>query len=157
MSQDWQDKEGKVEWLDSQRLVDDFFVVDRLQLKHEMLNGSMTDPIWRFLLHRPDAVCAIVVNTDRNVMYFVRQFRIGPATKGDKAWMTELAAGLIDEGESPEHAVLREVKEELGFAPETARLVLKFYPSSAIISERIFLFYIEVTDNQRIISSNSGF
>ena len=150
MSHDWNDKEGKVEWLESERLIDDFFVVDRLRLKHEMFNGGMTVPIRRFLLQRPDAVCAVVVNTDRDIMYFVRQFRIGPAAKGDRPWMTELAAGVIDEGETAQHAILREIREELGFAADQAEQILKFYPSSAIISERIFLFYVEVTDNQRI-------
>jgi ADP-ribose pyrophosphatase len=103
--------QGAIEWLESERLVEGFITVDAIMLRHELIAGGMTPPIKRFLLRRPDAVCAVVVNTDRQVMYFVRQFRVGAAAKGDDAWMTELAAGLVDAGESLEVAVLREVEE----------------------------------------------
>jgi nudix-type nucleoside diphosphatase (YffH/AdpP family) len=83
-------------------------------------------------------------------MYFVRQFRVGAAAKGDDAWMTELAAGLVDAGESLEVAVLREVEEELGFRATSAQEITMIYTSAAIISERVYIYYIEVTDEQRI-------
>jgi ADP-ribose pyrophosphatase len=150
MNQNKKNQKGQVEWLDSERLVDGFFTVDAITLRHELIAGGMTPPIKRFLLRRPDAVCAVVVNTDRQVMYFVRQFRVGPASKGDNAWMTELAAGLVDEGESCEAAVLREVAEELGFQATSASEITMIYTSAAIISERIYIYYIEVTDDQRV-------
>jgi ADP-ribose pyrophosphatase len=150
MNQNKKNQKGQVEWLDSERLVDGFFTVDAITLRHELIAGGITPPIKRFLLRRPDAVCAVVVNTDRQVMYFVRQFRVGPASKGDNAWMTELAAGLVDEGESCEAAVLREVAEELGFQATSASEITMIYTSAAIISERIYIYYIEVTDDQRV-------
>jgi ADP-ribose pyrophosphatase len=150
MNQNKKNQKGQVEWLDSERLVDGFFTVDAITLRHELIAGGMTPPIKRFLMLRPDAVCAVVVNTDRQVMYFVRQFRVGPASKGDNAWMTELAAGLVDEGESCEAAVLREVAEELGFQATSASEITMIYTSAAIISERIYIYYIEVTDDQRV-------
>jgi ADP-ribose pyrophosphatase len=150
MNQNKKNQKGVVEWLGSERLVDGFFTVDAITLRHELIAGGMTPPIKRFLLRRPDAVCAVVVNTDRQVMYFVRQFRVGPASKGDNAWMTELAAGLVDERESCEAAVLREVAEELGFQATSASEITMIYTSAAIISERIYIYYIEVTDDQRV-------
>ena len=150
MNEEKTNDDKAIEWIDSERLVEGFFTVDKILLRHAMYSGGMSSPITRFLLRRPDAVCAIVVNTDKAVMYFVNQFRIGPATKGDPAWMTELAAGVVDEGETPLQAVLREVEEELGYRAEGAEQFAMIYPSSAIISERIYCYYIEVTDDQKV-------
>ncbi len=150
MNENKNDDEKTVEWIDSERLVEGFFTVDKIRLRHTMYSGEMSPPLVRFLLRRPDAVCAVVVNTESNSMYFVRQFRLGPAAKGDPAWMVELTAGLVDEGETPLQAILREIKEELGFMVATAQEVTMLYPSSAIISERIFLYYVEVNNAQRV-------
>jgi len=150
MSKNWNSKDGKVEWLDSKRLVDGFFTVDEITLQHELISGGLTPPIRRYLLRRPDAVCAVVVNTDRNTMYFVRQFRVGAAAKGDPAWMVELAAGLVDAGEMPETAVLREIREELGFEATNAQQIHMIFTSAAIISERIYIYYVEVTDAEKV-------
>ena len=57
---------------------------------------------------------------------------------------------VVDPGESRQNAIVREVREELGFDVTKALEVQKIYPSPAILSERIFLYYIEVTDAQRV-------
>ena len=56
------------------------------------------------------AVAALVYDTVRQVYVLTRQFRIGP-----EADILEIAAGMIDEGETPETAVRREIHEELGY------------------------------------------
>ena len=150
MNEDWKSQDGKVDWLASERLVEGFFTVDRITLRHALLSGSLTPPINRFLLRRPDAVCAVVVNMDRESMYFVRQFRVGAAAKGDPAWMVELAAGLVDEGETPDEAVIREIREELGFEVAEVQQISMIYTSAAIISERIYIYYVEVTNAQQV-------
>lgn len=150
MDENWKNQTGPVEWLGEERLIDSFFTVDLVKLRHGLQSGEMTPSLNRYLLRRPDAVCAVVVNTDKDVMYFVRQFRVGPASKGDPAWMVELAAGLVDDGENLEEAILREIREELGFQANTAEQISMFYPSSAIISERIYIYYVEVTEADRV-------
>jgi len=148
--ENWKNKSGKIEWLRERRLIDNFFTVDIIELRHALLSGAMTPVLDRYLLHRPDAVCAIVVHTGKQGMGFVRQVRVGPAATGDPAWMVELAAGLVDTGEDPDTAILREIREELGFQPKRAEFVSVFYSSSAIISERIHIYYVEVDETDRI-------
>lgn len=138
-----------IEWIDNERLIEGFFTVDKVTLRHRTHAGEMSPELSWFLLRRPDAVCAVVCNTDRNVLYFVRQFRLGIAAKGDPAWAVELAAGVVDPGETHLQAIVREVREELGFEVANALEVRKIFPSPAILSERIYLYYIEVTDAQR--------
>ena len=138
-----------IDWIDNERLIEGFFTVDRVTLRHRTFAGGMSPELSWFLLRRPDAACAVVYNTDRHVLYFVRQFRLGIAAKGDPAWAVELAAGVVDPGETPLEAIIREVREELGFEVSQAMEVRKIFPSPAILSERIYLYYIEVTDAQR--------
>ena len=150
MKEDQVGDQQQLEWLDSERLVEGFFIVDKVKLRHRTHAGHMSPELSWYLLRRPDAVCAVVLNTDRQTLYFVRQFRLGIAAKGDPAWTVELAAGVVDPGESRTDAILREVHEELGFEVTKAVEIQKMYPSPAILSERIYLYYIEVSDAQRV-------
>ena len=150
MADERRDDFGKIEWLDSERLVEGFFKVDKIKLRYSTYDGKMSPELSWYLLRRPDAVCAVVYNTDRDALYFVSQFRLGLAAKDDPAWTVELTAGVVEEGESREEAIVREIREELGFAVTHAEEVQKIYPSPAILSERIYLYYIEVTDDQRV-------
>jgi ADP-ribose pyrophosphatase len=139
----------QIDWIDSERLLEGFFTVDKIRFRHSTNDGQMSPELSWFLLRRPDAVCAVVYNTEREVMYFVKQFRLGVIAKGDPAWAVELAAGVVDPGESRHEAILREVREELGFEVTQAVEVQMFYPSPAILSERIYLYYVEVSDDLR--------
>jgi len=143
------DQIKKVEIIDSELLLDGFFHVEKLRLRHKMISGEWSPVIERFLLRRPDAVCAVVHNTDRDCLYFVKQFRPGAFEK-EQGWLCELAAGLVDGEETPLEALHREVHEELGFRVQNTKLLDHFFPSPGIISERIYMYYVQVSDADKI-------
>ena len=140
--------------LNTERLLNGFFQVDQLRLQHKLFDGDWSQEVDRLLLHRPDAVCAVVHNTDRDTLLFVRQFRLGVQAK-EHGWLTEVAAGLIDKDETPREACIREVAEELGYSVSQCKLLSSFYTSPAIISERIYLFYCPVVSDD-IIHGGGG-
>lgn len=86
--------------------------------------------------HKP-AVSILPVDRDSNV-YLVRQYR--HAVGHD---VLEAPAGLMEEGESPEQAALRELREETG-AVGTVRYVGDFYPTPGYCEEIIHLYVAEV-------------
>lgn len=86
------------------------------------------------------AVAALVFDTSKQQYLLARQFRIGP-----EAELTEIAAGMIDQGESPETAVRRELHEELGYEVDELTEIVKMWPSPGTSGETITVYYAEVS------------
>lgn len=62
--------------------------------------------------------------------------------------VTEVTAGMIDSGETPERAAVRELKEETGIVIDEASLkpVLPFFPSIGGSTEGLHLFFADLPD-----------
>lgn len=59
-----------------------------------------------------------------------------------RSWQTELPGGLIDPGETPQQAAVRELKEETGYEADEVIPLGSFYPSFGSTNEKIYLFAI---------------
>src|SRR5215813_8266299 len=105
----------KVEVINRRRLLDDFFKVDEVRLRFERYDGSMSEEIRRLNFERGDSVAALLLDGKKGVVYLVEQFMYPTLAKAG-GWLETVAAGMIDEGETPEEAVRREIREETGFA-----------------------------------------
>ena len=123
-------------------LLDDYFKVEAVQVSYEKFDGTMGAPVWRLDLVRGDAVAAVLFNKARQCVILVNQFRYATLSLGG-GWMTEVVAGVVDEGELPEDAIRREILEEAGYEIEKLERISCFYPTPGITSERIILFYAE--------------
>ena len=141
----------KVEIKKKKRVYDDFFKVDEAFLKYEKFDGRMSDTVRRLNFERGDAAAALIFNTISKKVILVEQFRY-PSHQSDhnNGWITEVVAGIVETGEDPKETVIREIEEEIGYRVQNAQLVYTFYLSPGGSSERIFLYYAEVTDNEKI-------
>jgi nudix-type nucleoside diphosphatase (YffH/AdpP family) len=131
------------------RLLDDFFTVDEAEVSFECADGSMTPPVRRLVFERGDAVAAVVRHIESGSLLFTEQFRF-PTVDKDTGWLLEVMAGMIDDGEVPETALRRELEEELGFRVGRLEPITTFFVSPGGSSERIFLYYAEVSDMGRV-------
>ena len=131
------------------RLLDGFFKVDEVLLRFEKFDGQMSPVVRRLILDLGDAVAALVFNTTTQRLVFVNQFRCPTVEKGP-GWVTEIVAGMVDAGESPEAAVRREILEEVGFNVAKLERIACFYVSPGGSTERVFLYYAEVDDAGKV-------
>lgn len=89
-------------------------------------------------------VAAIVpYDPDRDLLVLQRQFRLAAHLSGPGV-LAELAAGLIEDGETAEACARREMVEELGVAPTDLIHAVDFMPSTGWLAEEAHLFIARV-------------
>jgi ADP-ribose pyrophosphatase len=128
---------------------DDFFQIEEAHLRHEQFDGTMSETVRRLSFERGDGVAALVVNVEAQTVLLVEQFRYPTLKRGD-GWIVEVIAGMLEPDEAPEACIRREILEETGYRVRALRHLSTFYTSPGGTSERIFLFYGEVTDAEKV-------
>jgi ADP-ribose pyrophosphatase len=105
------------------------FSVDRDRVK--MPNGrTVTVEVVR---HARSVVLVPVPEPGKVIL--VRQYRYAV-----NAFLWELPAGSVDEGESPEQAARRECHEEIGLLPSTVVRLTALYPTPGYCDEEMVFF-----------------
>lgn len=86
----------------------------------------------------PAASVILAITKDGNVL-FVKQRRTATGNNLE----LELPAGLIDEGETPIKAAIRELKEETGYSCHDIKFLSSYYSSNGYSNEKVYLFLAE--------------
>ncbi len=89
------------------------------------------------VIHAPDW-CNILALTPADDLVLVRQFRFGT---GD--YSLEIPGGMIERGEDPVTAAMRELREETGFTGARARLLGSVHPNPALQANRCHFVLVE--------------
>lgn len=119
--------------------------VDKLYLRHGKFDGGMTEQFDREVLWRRDAVCVLPYDPNRDEVVLIEQFRTSALFNGDRAWMIEAVAGLVEDGESIEEVGRRELQEESGLEAIGEMLpITMVYASPGFCCERFHLFCARV-------------
>jgi ADP-ribose pyrophosphatase len=126
------------------QIIDGFFQVEEVKLQHELFAGGMSEELTRLNLERGEAAAAILYHKEQNKYLFIRQFRYSTLARSG-GWLTEIVAGKIDAGETPETTAGREIKEETGLIPGELTKISEFYVSPGTTSEYIHLYLASVT------------
>lgn len=133
----------KFELESSRRIADGSLKVDEITYRFETFSGAMSAPVTRGVVRRQDAAVGLVRHRSRGTLIFVEQFRLAAHGKAD-GWIVEICAGKLDDGESADEAMRRELTEETGYAALAMTPVVSYFVSPGYTDERMHLYLVDV-------------
>src|SRR5262249_59470705 len=111
---------------EKRRVFDGFFKIDEATVSYRGADGSMIGPVRRLSLERGDSVAALVFHRDRRSVILANQFRYPTYEKG-QGWLTELVAGMVDPGATPEQRMRRDILEASRSEIQRVHTISTFY------------------------------
>lgn len=125
---------------------DGFFKVKQFKLKHTLYKGGWSPTITRELFHRGNCVAVLLYDPIRDEVVIIEQFRIGALQlpQQEQAWLLEIVAGAIEDGETAEDVAYRESVEEAGCEILELIKINDFFTSPGGTSELLSLYYGKV-------------
>ncbi|MDQ3191667.1 MAG: NUDIX hydrolase [Bacteroidota bacterium] len=102
-------------------------------------------------VNREDAAGVFIYNKESGNVILTKQFRYAVADK-TKGLVLEIMAGKVSSGEDPLETALRETIEECGYKvkKENINLIASVFTSPGYTSEKIYLYYAEVSNDDRV-------
>ncbi len=128
------------EILEQKTVYDGFFKLESYQLRHTLFHGGWSEPLRRELFRRNNCVAVLLYDPERDVVVILEQFRVGAMRENEPAWLLEIVAGGIEEGETAEQVAYREAWEEAGCKIEQLTLMSQFFTSPGGASELLSLY-----------------
>ena len=108
------------------------------RLRHDLYRFEPTGQEREFVvIDTVSWVNVVPVTTEGNVV-LIRQFR-----HGIQDVTMEIPGGMMNEGEAPEAAAARELREETGYVAERIRLLARVLPNPAVQNNFLYLFAAE--------------
>ncbi|MGZ8241786.1 MAG: NUDIX domain-containing protein, partial [Methylobacter sp.] len=125
-----------------------FFRMEKYRLKHTLFAGGWSAEISRELFMRGNCVAVLLYDPHTDEIVLIEQFRVGAISQLDRAWMMEIVAGAIEEGETAEQVAYRESIEEAGCEIQELMVINEFYTTPGGSSEKITLFCGKIDSTQ---------
>jgi ADP-ribose pyrophosphatase len=123
------------------KVFDGFFKVNEVSLKHTLYKGGWSDILSREVFERGNCAAVLLYDPHRDEVVIIEQIRAGALKLGaEQAWLLEIVAGAIEEGETAEEVAYRESQEEAGCNIQELIKVMDFFTSPGGTSELLTLF-----------------
>lgn len=138
-------KSNDVEVIKKHTLYRGFFHMLKVTLKHRLFAGGWSGDIERELFKRGNASAALLYDPKSDCVGLIEQFRVGALESPKGPWCLEVVAGMVEEGETPEEVITREIAEEAGIL-NCELLPITTYLSSPGGSDEHIHLYCAVCD-----------
>ena len=103
----------------------------------------------REIVEHADCVAIVAIDAENKTL-MVKQFR-----KAVGKELLEIVAGGIDDGETPEMAVRREMQEETGFLPRKIEGLGGFYSAPGFMTEYLYLYLATDLVPSRLVAEDT--
>ncbi|HEY1022408.1 MAG TPA: NUDIX domain-containing protein [Flavisolibacter sp.] len=124
-------------------------VLTRVNFSVQQKDGCWQDQ-QREVFDHGNAVTALLYNKKKGTVLLTKQFRLATYLNGNSSGMLlEACAGLLEEGETPEETMIREIKEETGYDVKSVEKLFEAYSSPGAYKELVHYFLAPVTDGQK--------
>jgi ADP-ribose pyrophosphatase len=127
--------------IEKKAVFDGFFKVNQVTFKHTLYRGGWSEPLEREVFERGNCVAVLLYDPKRDEVVIIEQVRAGALKLGaEQAWLLEIVAGAIEEGETAEDVAYRESIEESGCEVQELIKIMDFFTSPGGTSELLTLF-----------------
>jgi len=134
----------KAECLNTESLYHAYFRVNRYTLRQQTFAGGWSAPFTREVFERGHAVAVLPYDPAADRVVLIEQFRVGALIAGWHPWLIEIAAGMIEPGETPEEVARRETAEETGLAVGRMEFIAHILATPGGSSETLAMYCAEV-------------
>lgn len=131
------------------------YTLKRYDIEVKNKKGEWTQQS-REVFDHGNAATVLLYNTEEKTVILTRQFRLATFVNGNPGGMlVETPAGLLEEGEAPETTMLREIKEETGYAVQEIKKIYEAYSSAGAFTE-IIHFYVAPFRREQKVEKGGG-
>lgn len=139
-----------VKIISTETLSDNFFPLKNVTFEFEKRNGT-AEKVSREVYLSSNGVAVLLYNNEKNTVILTRQFRMPTyVNMNATGMMLEVCAGIIEENEDPEEAVIREIEEETGYRVNDVRKIFEMYMTPGSVAEMLYFFIAEYSNQQKI-------
>ncbi len=125
------------------------YLLENIRFKIRDRNGAIREQE-REIYFRPDGAVLLLYNPGKQTILFTRQFRLVAELKHSGNELLEACAGIIDPGETPEKAAIREAEEELGYRVGGVEKVHEAFATPGGVTEVIHFFIGKYDDGMKV-------
>jgi ADP-ribose pyrophosphatase len=125
-----------------------FFKLVCYRLKHTLFDGGWSGELLREVLERGHAAAVLPYDPVREQVVMIEQFRPGAIGHSHGAWLWEIVAGILEQGEIPSEVFYREAVEEIGCPVSDIIPIYDFFASPGCTSETTAVFCGRVDASQ---------
>ncbi len=134
--------------VEKQTCYNGFFSLNLYRVRHRLYSGGWSEIIEREVFERGHATGVLLYDPSLDRVVLVEQFRVAAIGATGGAWVIEVAAGIIDAGETPEVVVRREAVEESGLTVTELVPIGEFLMTPGGCTETFWLYCGRVDASQ---------
>jgi len=117
-----------------------FFGFKKFDIRYKKFDGTLSNVVIREIFLAKKAVVVLPYDPQKDAIVLVEQMRFGAAIAGDKNYVFEAPAGVIENDNTPEKTAHRELAEETGMTAKEIFRLYDYLPSPGIMTEHVWMF-----------------